>query len=428
MAIEIPTTWTPVRKLVFRFAFLYFLLYTFPAPVGMFVPWLNFLTTGFWDAVVVWTGHSVFHVDITVRPAGSGDTTWNYVQLFCIIIFSLLGTVVWSMADRRRADYSRLFTALTIWLRYYLAMHLVFYGTAKVFKTQFPFPIHEQLMTPMAMMSPMGLLWRFMGYSTLYNIFTGGCEVLGGLLLFFRRTTTLGALVSVGVMIHVWILNLSYDVPVKLFSGHLTLIAIFLLMPQLRRLTNFFVLNKPVAPEVIVPLFEGRKARWFMLAGKLIMIGFIAGFGVVGSINNRAEIDAFHAKAKARSESAVGTYEVIEQRTNGVAIPTENATARWKQISVATTDRATVHYMDGAEIQWRFAADSVRAKMSLVSFDYSTIYQFKYKTQAGNLYVLKGTMNGDSIHIQMRKNPGGKEQMPLTSRGFHWINEFPFNQ
>src|SRR5947199_10310512 len=83
-----------------------------------------------------------------------------------------------------------------------------------------------------------------MGYSTPYTIFTGVGEVIGGVLLFFRRTTTLGALIICGVMANVVALNFSYDVRVKVFSSLLLFLTIFLLVPDLRRLMNIFVLNR----------------------------------------------------------------------------------------------------------------------------------------------------------------------------------------
>jgi hypothetical protein len=45
----------------------------------------------------------------------------------------------------------------------------------------------------------MGLLWTFMGASEPYTMFVGFAEMIAGILLFPRKTSTLGALMSVGV-------------------------------------------------------------------------------------------------------------------------------------------------------------------------------------------------------------------------------------
>src|SRR5262249_1942181 len=94
-----------------------------------------------------------------------------------------------------------------------------------------------------------------MGASVGYNVFCGGGEMLGGLLLTARRTTLLGALVCVGVLGNVVMLNFCYDVPVKLFSTHLLAMAVFLILPDLGRLANLFVFNRPVEPADVRPLF-----------------------------------------------------------------------------------------------------------------------------------------------------------------------------
>lgn len=70
-----------------------------------------------------------------------------------------------------------------------------------------------------------------MGYSRTYTIFAGAGEVIGGVLLFFRRTTTLGALILCGVLANVVALNFSYGIPVKIFSSLLLLLAYFWSLP-----------------------------------------------------------------------------------------------------------------------------------------------------------------------------------------------------
>jgi uncharacterized membrane protein YphA (DoxX/SURF4 family) len=114
---------------------------------------------------------------------------------------------------------------LRVYVRYVLAAAMLGYGMAKVFKSQFPAISDMRLMQPYGDSSPMALLWNFMGFSTAYTIFVGAAEVLGGLLLLFRRTATLGALVVIAVMSNIVMLNFCYDVPVKLYSVHLWLMA-----------------------------------------------------------------------------------------------------------------------------------------------------------------------------------------------------------
>jgi hypothetical protein len=98
---------------------------------------------------------------------------------------------------------------------------MITYGVLKVIELQFSPPTPDRLIQTYGESSPMGLIWTLMGFSSLYCFFGGAGEVLGGLLLSLRRTTLLGALVCIGVLANVVMINLSFDVPVKLFSSHL---------------------------------------------------------------------------------------------------------------------------------------------------------------------------------------------------------------
>ena len=191
----------------------------------------------------------MFHLSgaVAVYPPvnGSGDSTLDYIHVLCMAAIAAVATLVWSILDRNRTEYRRLHAWLRIWVRYSLAFTLFSYGFAKVFPLQFQPAGLNRLMEPFHDFSPMGVLWSFMGASAAYTIFAGASEVLGGALLLFRRTTALGALVSAAVMLNVVMLNFCYDVPVKLYSMNLLLMALFLATPELGRLANAFLWNRP---------------------------------------------------------------------------------------------------------------------------------------------------------------------------------------
>lgn len=82
------------------------------------------------------------------------------------------------------------------------------------------------------------------------------------MLLLFERTETIGALGSAAVMLEVAVLNYCYDVPVKLYSTHLFVMSVFLLLPDFKPMWDFFVRRKPAALEgVWVPRSERRALR-----------------------------------------------------------------------------------------------------------------------------------------------------------------------
>ena len=177
----------------------------------------------------------------------------------------------------------------------------------------------------------MGLLWTFMGASPAYTIFAGACEMVGGLLLIPRRTTLLGALVCMGVLGNVVMLNFCYDVPVKLFSSHLFLLALFLAAPDLRRLADLLVFNRRVEP-ADDPLFAGERYHVTALVFRTL---FLAGFAVLRS-TRPTRLTRPTAPAAPKSPF-YGVWNVDELAMDGVARPPlltdESRWRRWSSIA-----------------------------------------------------------------------------------------------
>ena len=181
------------------------------------------LWVSLWHQVVPWVGANVLHLQGNLAEVanGSGDELYDYVLIFCIFVLAAVVTVVWSVLDRKRLDYRQLYSWLRFLMRMIVGAGMIGYGLKKVFWSQFPEPPLAKLVDTFGQTSPMGLLWTFMGESRLYSLAGGIGETLGGLLLFVPRFTALGAIVSLGMMSNVLLLNLAYDVPRKIYSIHL---------------------------------------------------------------------------------------------------------------------------------------------------------------------------------------------------------------
>ena len=273
--------WSLATRIAFRFFCAYWVLYSLPSTgrISFFgvIPGAQ-AYKNVWQAIVQWVAIHVFHLSgsVTVyRFTGSGDTTLDYVQNLCFLVLAFAVALVWSLMDRGRKNYQALNSWLRLLVRYTLAITLFSYGFTKVFPMQFPFPGLSRMIEPFGDFSPMGVLWQFMGSSPAYTIFAGAMETFGGALLLFRRTTTLGALVSAGVLLNVVVLNFCYDVPVKLYSLNLLLMAVFLMAPDLGKLTGLLVLNRPAAPMTMSgPVFEKRWMRIGAVSIQVLFIGF----------------------------------------------------------------------------------------------------------------------------------------------------------
>ena len=155
--------------------------------------------------------------------------------------------------------------------------------------------------------SPMGLLWTFMAASPAYTFFAGLGETVGGLLLVFRRTATVGALIIFGVMVNVMMLNFCYDVPVKQYSFHLVLMALLIALPDFPRLANVLIWNRPTEPgNLMTPPYTNRFTIWILRLIKVVVVlcafAWPVGDRVLQEVKHYHTDSARQRKAQAESE------------------------------------------------------------------------------------------------------------------------------
>src|SRR5271169_4479326 len=268
-----------VSRVAFRFCFAYFGMYCLATQIfgNLFpIPKVEVPDPGtLWPMrqIVLWTAAHIFHakVPLLYTDTGSGDRTFDWVLAFCLLVLAVLATVIWSVLDRQPENYVTLHKWFRLFIRFALASQLIVYGMNKAIPLQMPFPYLARFLQAFRDFSPMGVLWTSIGASPGYEIFAGCAEMLGGILLIFPRTTMLGALVALADMIQVFMLNMTYDVPVKLFSFHLILMALFLLAPECQRLADFLFCNRTVGPSTQPPLFSTRRANRIALAAQILL-------------------------------------------------------------------------------------------------------------------------------------------------------------
>jgi len=271
----------------------------------------------------------------------------------------------------------------------------------------------------------MGLLWTFMGVSTPYTVFAGAMETLGGVLLFFRRTTTLGALVTIAVMTNVFVLNMCYDVPVKQFSLHLLLMAVFLLLPDLRRLANVLVLNRPTEPANLAPPLS---ARWARIAGLVLCVLFL-GYQLFTNVQGNLQRSNQFGPGAAPKPPVYGAFEVEEFIRNGRSMPPLLTDAgRWRRLTVLYPEVLSVRWMDNSLHRYWTQYVPAKHSIALAAFEAKDTRQgaFTYTIPDNDHLVLQGTLLKDAITVKLRKLDPSK--FLLVSRGFHWVSEIPFNR
>lgn len=426
-----PVRWSFGKKLLFRFFFFFFPLYIFFNPNGV-VPFSGMVFDSYiepFHALVPWVAKHILHLsyDVTVFTNGSGDTTYDYVVVLLMLVLSVVGALIWTLLDRKRDSYNQLYYWLATVVRYYAAFTMCTYGLVKVFKLQFPFPDPVRLVQPYGDSSPMGLAWTFMGYSEGYNYFTGGAEVLGGLLLLFRRTVTLGAIVTFAVMGNVMAMNYFFDIPVKLLSTMLVIMALFLMAKDIQRLCNFFIHNKTALPsDTSKPYLKKRALRISLVVIKVLLLIYTIG----GMVENGARGLGEYGDNAPKS-SFYGVYNVETfVRNNDTIPPLQTDTTRWKQLIVGgykMFPRTLLKGMNDSLKSYVFRPDTAAKKIELFPrTDSSFKNQLAYSYPDKEHMELRGSWKGDSIYVRLKIYD--LDKFLLVNRGFRWINEYPFNR
>jgi uncharacterized membrane protein YphA (DoxX/SURF4 family) len=430
--------WSTPRKVAFRFVFTYLLVVLCPFSISIWFLWIGVQHAlhhlgpvkayeSIWHKIAPWVGAHILHLrhPITIFISGGSDTTYDYVKAFCIALLAALVAVVWSVLDRNRRDYSTLNQWIRLYVRLTLAAAMLSYGLAKVIPSQMPPPNLVTLLTPFGNLTPDGLIWNTIGASPGYETFCGLVETAAGVLLLVPGLTMLGALVAFGAMVQVLALNAGYDIPVKLFASHLLLLAVFLLLPDTRRLINLVVLNRETQPAVRPPLFQ---RRWLNYTAWGLQ--WVLGICLIANNVSGAILFAHKYNGGAENNSLYGIWKVEKFEADGKERPpllTDNL--NWQRVifdsQPSLTGRMmvtmTIQDMDGQFYQYGGTMDSHSNSLSLKSPSARIEdTELKYNRPQLDSMVLEGQVNGHRLRATLKKD---EREFTLKRQGFRFIND-----
>ena len=418
--------WSPITRIAFRFCVLYFGLYVLCTQMlnGLLqlpIPRLDRMLLA--KPVDAAARHLFGVTQPLVIFSGSGDKTYDWVLAFCMLVIATVGTAAWSIVRRRKLSYVGFHKWFRLFLRFALGATMVSYGAAKAIPLQMPYPPLQRLLEPFGHFSPMGVLWYSIGASRPYEIFTGCAELAAGILLFIPATATLGALVSLAVTIQIFTLNMTYDVPVKLFSFHLILMSLFLLAPDARRLMNVLVLNRVAGPSTVPPLGRSRRA-WRIAAALQVVFGIF----LVG-MNMNSSIQGWRAYGGGAPKSPLyGIWNVTKMDIDGVeraALVTDYD--RFRRVIFDNPARMSFQRMDDTFVGFGNTIDTTAKSLKLTrQANAAAVGTFALQQPSPDRMVLDGALDGKKMRLELELFP--RERLLLVSRGFNWVQEYPFNR
>ena len=423
--------WGNALRIAFRFCVAYFTLFSLSNQIlgGLLVvPKLNIPElSALWPLrhITFWTANHIFRIkhELVYTGSGSGDKTFDWILAFCLLVIAGVITLVWSILDRRRPNYVAFHKWFRLALRFALASEMFLYGLSKAIPLQMPFPYLTRLLEPYGNFSPMAVLWSSVGASPSYEIFTGCAETLGGILLLTPRTTTLGALVCLADMIQVFMLNMTYDVPVKLFSFHLILFSLFLLAPDARRLFNFFLTDRAIVAARQTPLFRSARANRIAVVLQVVFGCYLIGMGIYSGIQG------WHRYGGGRPKpSLYGIWNVEQMSVDGQVRPAMLTDKdRWRRVIFDFQAFTTFQRSDDSLTGFASAINDTEKTLALTKgSDKNWKANFTYARPATDQLELNGAMDGHQV--QMKLKLVDRDKFTLVNRGFHWINEYPFQR
>jgi len=419
---EAAADWPRVQLLAFRFAFVYLILYFLPFPFGA-LPHTSSIAQKYesiWHELVPWVGKHVLHLshEIMTSRNCSGDTTYDYVRVLCFLGLAFAASLLWSFLDRSHSNHQRIHQWLRSYVRLSVGAAMLMFGAYKVFRVNFPPPNLYKLLEPLGDSSLMGLLWTFTGASRAYGIFAGCVQMFGGILLFVPRLTTLGALVSLAVFSHIFFLTVCYDVPVKLYSFHLLLVCFFLVLPDARRLVDFFLLNRSVAPSPETTLFNHRRLNAGALVAQLTLGGFL-----LCSYLYRAHDYEERNFGMASRPPLYGIWTVDEFMIGGKVLPqllTDDT--RWQRVVFQFPKKVGIQSMNGSWTIYWLRGDMAKKTFAMEKpNDPKKEFEFAFSNLDSRSLTLEGSDGGNEIRVKLHRVD--ERQFALLGGGFHWINE-----
>lgn len=404
--------WRPATRIAFRFFFFYFvLLFVSEGALGLVPGSLLRRYYALWLPLLQRIAQGL-HLDqkLTLEYVGISNMAFGWALFLCYMVLAGLATVLWSALDRKRESYERLYSWLRLVLRLLLAPSMIFYGAIKVIPAQMISPLPVGVLSiRIGDLFPNHLLWWTVGASSSFETFIGSAELVGGLLLLLPQTTLLGALIAAGNMLVVFLLNMCYDVPVKLMSLHFMVMALVLIAPDAPRLAGVFFLNRRAEPVRVAPLF-GR--RWLDLAPQVAVLLFGL-WSIHGSFQHAGKMySQFHPPRP----PLYGLWSVEE-----LASPDP-----WRWVMIAQPGSLRVQLPDGSWQSYRLDLDRERKLLRLWRSGKGTQGKAVPVAQGGpqaelafqrpdpDLLLLEGRLDGRPFRARLRK--------PALARGgFHWI-------
>ena len=222
-------------------------------------------------------------------------------------------------------------------------------------------------------------------------------------------------------MTNVLMLNLAYDVPRKILSIHLVLMALFLLVPDMRRLFDFFVLNRQTRLSEPVYAFKDKLlSRGLTALILFIGVGTLIGHSIWS--HHSATVGATRVPAVVR-----GVWTADELVVDGIVQPPlMTDPQRWRRFVIDSRFWTSIQYMDDHHRIFNSTVDTEKRAITLWPPNHADKKDtLTYELPQPDKMVLEGELEGHQVSARLTRIPLSDPNIfRLSNRGFHWINPY----
>ena len=337
----------------------------------------------------------------------SSDSKGLYLLISVLLIFSILTTPliikIFTSSQLQKFEFF-----LKIISTYYLSVILMKYGFDKVFKAQFYLPEPNILYTPLGKLDKDILFWSTMGVSRSYNLFLGFAEIIPAILILFYRTRQIGLMISLGVLINVLAINLSFDISVKLFSAFLILINLYLLIPTLGILWNLFILNKVIRLKNQFNFSIPKSTKIIIKTIVICLLLLESLFTYLNSGNFNDDIS--------KRPFLHGAYVVQEFNQNGIILNTSNSPV--KRIFIHRDGYLILQNQQDEMTDYKLEINQVKQTFLLTDYQLNRIEMHYLFSKKDSLLAISFKSNG--VISTIKSKMLNWKKLPVLKSQFHW--------
>ncbi|MBT1703924.1 hypothetical protein KK060_11570 [Fulvivirgaceae bacterium PWU20] len=326
--------WKQWQLIAFRISFIFFISICIPNNFEWYkhvinIDWTNLHYRDLYDIARFGSGLNFFGNSIF------GNTLLGYANWIITLIFSTVGGLLWTFIDQRRNPQPTEYNVLYYWLRaivrYRAAIGIIGFGFTKLFPVQMPYPSYGLLNTDFGDFTAQKIYWLSIGIVPWYQVFAGVVEIGAGTLLFFRKTTLLGAALLFGALGDIVYVNFAYDGGVHVYSSYFVLLSAFLIVHYVPALYNLLILEQPAKVVSFYPSFSKAWQQGVRVSLKVATIAiFLVLFFYLQWINFL--YDPYKQPSTKGVTALRGYYNVTEFKVNGKEIPYSPLdTTRWQE-------------------------------------------------------------------------------------------------